>query len=124
MRRLLLAIGLLAAAPAGAQTHVGRDTSGGLAWAVAAPQGASWTLACRFRPVTWEVNAYEKQRWANSFQQAGQGAARGNLPGDNGRCTLTKTGGEGPVGVALVKDGTPTAAGTADPAAPAYINVF
>jgi len=48
----------------------------------------------------------------------------GRLPADNGRCELTKTGGEGAVGVALIKNGVATAAGTTEPARPASINVF
>ncbi len=34
---------------------------------------------------------------------------RTNAPGDNARCKLTKTAGEGPVTIAIVKNGTRTA---------------
>ncbi len=107
-----------------AQTHVGDDAYNGLHWSVSAPQGAAWALECRFRPVTVWINRYERGRWMNVMNQTGRGNARGRLPGDNGRCSLTKTGGVGAVGIALVKDGAATAAGTRDPATPARINVF
>jgi len=59
----------------------------------------------------------------NRFQVAGEGNQTGRLPTDNGSCTLTKTGGEGRIGVALVKNDQPTAAGS-DGSTPAVINVF
>jgi pyruvate dehydrogenase complex dehydrogenase (E1) component len=121
---ILLTAVLLTAGPAVAQTHVGSDAYSGLHWSVAAPEGASWTLECRFRPVTVWISTYERNRWMNVMNQAGQGSARGRLPGDNGRCTLTKTGGVGPVGIALVKNGAATASGTRDPATPAKVTVF
>jgi len=123
---ILLTVALLAQGAAVAQTHIGRDAYSGLHWSVAAPEGASWTLECRFRPVTVWISTYERNRWMNVMAQTGQGDARGRLPGDNGRCTLTKTGGTGPVGVALVKEGTATAAaaGTRDPTTPAKVTVF
>ena len=113
-----LILSLTAAGAVSAQPkEVAGDLKGGLDWAVAAPQGASWTLDCRFRPVTIR-GVYQ-----NRMQVSGTGPQRGNLPTDNGSCTLTKTGGDGNVGVALVKDGKPTAAGSTG-AAPAVINVF
>lgn len=110
--------------PVLAQPHVGKDAYQGLPWSVAAPQGASWTLVCWFRPVTVWVNRYERDRWLNAMTQEGRGGRHGRLPGDNGRCTLTKTGGEGSVGIALVKNGVATAAGTRDPATPAKVTVL
>ena len=118
---VVMAIG---ASGATAQTDVGEDHYGGLRWHVAAPQGASWSLVCRFRPVTMAINQYERHRWANRLARRGSGPMAGRLPDDNGRCDLTKTGGPGPVGVALVKNGKATAAGTNDPARPARITVF
>ena len=47
----LLVLAVTAVAPvASAQVHVGRNVEGGLPWSVAAPQGASWSLVCRFAP--------------------------------------------------------------------------
>lgn len=115
---LVSALALAAAAPAGAQGIVGVPVDGGLHWHVAAPQGASWSLECRFRPVT------VRGRMLNRYETAGAGSQPGRLPGDNGRCALKKTGGAGPVGVALVKNGQPTANGTADPARAAFVDVF
>lgn len=121
-----LTLGSTLGSPMGAeaQTHVGKDAYQGLHWSVAAPQGASWTLVCRFRPVTVWVSPYERDRWMNAMTQEGQGVGHGRLPGDNGRCTLTKTGGEGSVGIALVKKGVATAAGTRDPGTPAKVTVL
>lgn len=111
-------LALAAAAPAGAQGIIGVPVDGGLHWHVAAPQGASWTLECRFRPVTL------RGQTKNRFDTAGQGAQAGRLPSDNGRCTLRKTGGDGPVGVALVKNGQATADGANDEARAAFVDVF
>ena len=107
-----------------AQTDVGANHHGGLHWSVAAPQGAAWSLSCGFSPVTLHMGQYDRKHWANRMTLAGRGPQRGRLPGDNGSCTLTKTGGQGPVGIALVKNGSATAAGTNRSAAPAQINVF
>lgn len=107
-----------------AQTNVGTNHHGGLHWSVAAPQGAAWSLSCGFSPVTLHMGQYDQKHWANRLTLAGHGPQRGRLPGDNGSCILTKTGGQGPVGIALVKNGSATAAGTNRPAAPAQINVF
>ncbi len=120
----MVMVGVGLASGAAAQTHVGENPYGGLHWHVAAPQGASWTLACRFRPVTMAANRYERKRFVNGSTRSGTGPMPGRLPGDNGRCTLTKTGGAGPVGLALVKDGVARAAGTNDPARPAGVDVF
>ena len=111
-------------APASAQTHVGANPNGGLHWHVAAPQQAVWSLICRFRPITYEASRYDKLHWVNRLERQGQGPQAGRLPGDNGRCRLTKTGGPGPVGLALVKNGVATAAGTNDPARPAVVTVL
>lgn len=105
------------AGPAVGQANL-TEAHGGLHWSVAAPQGAAWPLECRFRSVV------VRGRHLNSLTLMGEGAQRGRLPGQDGRCSLTKTGGAGPVGVALVRDGQATAAGTNDPATPAGINVF
>jgi len=119
MRQLTSALILIAALATPALAQGSQTTpDGGLHWSVAAPQGASWSLECRFAPVTIQ------NKMLNRFAVTGTGPQRGRLPGQDGRCTLTKTGGAGPVGVALVKNGQPTAAGTNDPAAPAAINVF
>ncbi len=125
MRRALgiSAIGL-ALVGCGRPTQDGKtDAYDGLHFHVAAPQGASWALECRFRPIQITRNQYEK-RFTNQLRYTGTGPRPGRLPGDNGRCTLTKTGGAGPVGLALAKDGVPKAAGTNDPGQPAAIDVF
>jgi hypothetical protein len=115
----LVALAFAAAMPAAAQDlGIGGSLDQGLPLSVAAPGGASWTLECRFRPV--RVNG----RSLNSISHQGSGPRRERLPGDNGRCTLTKTGGNGPIGVAIVKNGTATAAGTNDLATPASVQVF
>ena len=123
MMRVIASSLILMAATAGvasAQTHVA-DVEGGIPWSVAAPQGASWSLVCRFAPVTYEASTYERNTWTNKIATTGTGAARGRLPQQDGRCTVTKTGGPGPVGVALVRDGVAQAAGTNDTTRPAAV---
>ncbi len=115
----LAALSVPAVAPA--QTHVGRNFEGGLYWSVAAPQGASWSLVCRFSPVTYEASSYDLRHWTNKMSTSGTGAARGRLPHQDGRCTVSKTGGPGPVGIAMVKNGAVQSAGTNDPARPAAV---
>jgi hypothetical protein len=105
------------AASAQSSREVGKDPYSGLHWAVAAPQGASWALECGFAPVT--IRGIHMNR----INHAGVGRMAGRLPGDNGSCRVIKTGGQGPVGVAVVKDGQATAAGT-NGGAPAVVNVF
>lgn len=121
MKRTLtiaIAAAMLLAAPVSAQTEVGESVHSGLHWAVAAPRGASWTLNCRFTPVTSEGIMF------NAINETGTGARQGRLPGDNARCTLTKTGGAGGVGISVVKNHQATVAGTADAATSARVNVF
>lgn len=97
--------------------EVAGDLDGGLPWAVAAHEGASWRLECRFRPVTIR-GVYQ-----NRMVREGKGPATGKLPTDNGRCSLTRVTGEGNIGLALTKAGKTTANGTTG-AAPAAVNVF
>lgn len=106
---------------ASAQTDVGTVHAAGLPWSVAAPGGASWSLVCRFSPVTMEMNNYDRNHWANSLSRSGQGAMRGRLPVDNGWCIVTKTGGRGSVAIAMVKNGEARARATNDPAHPARV---
>lgn len=108
---------LTAAGGAAAQQEVGKNPYGGLHWSVAAPQGASWALECGIAPVT--VRGIHMNR----VNYTGTGPQRGRLPGQDGGCKLIKTGGAGPVGLALVKNGQPTAAGS-NGTAPAVVNVF
>lgn len=108
----------LTASAAVAQTAVDENPYAGLHYHVAAPEGASWRLECGFRPVTVRGMFY------NRIDLTGEGARPGRLPGDNGRCTLSKTGGAGPVGLAIVKDGEARAAGTNNPDEPARVTVF
>ena len=113
----LSAVAVAGAASAQSAREVGNDPYTGLHWSVAAPQGASWTLECGFAPVT--IRGVHMNR----INHTGSGRMAGSLPGDNGSCRVTKTGGQGPVGVAVVKNGQATAAGT-NGAAPAVVNVF
>ena len=122
MRAIALSLILLGgvASIASAQTHVA-DVEGGIPWSVAAPQGASWSLVCRFAPVTYQASAYERRTWTNKIATTGTGAARGRLPQQDGRCTVTKTGGPGPVAIAMVKDGEVQSDATNDTARPAAV---
>ena len=91
----------------------------GAHFAVAAPGGAGWRLNCGFPP-----HQIPGVGAVNRFDLDGQGPDAGRLPTDRAWCTLTKTGGEGPVGFALVKNGEPTAAGTNNPAEPARVEIY
>ena len=115
---LTAAVAASGAASAQKTEEVGQNPYNGLHWSVAAPQGATWALECQFAPVTVRGIHF------NRINHTGTGHMAGRLPSDNGSCRVTKTGGEGGVGVALVKNGVATAAGTNDPAKPAVINVF
>ena len=97
--------------------EVAGDLKGGLPWAVAAHEGASWRLECRFRPVTIR-GVYQ-----NRMVREGKGPAIGRLPTDNGRCNLTRLTGEGNIGLALTKAGNTSANGTTG-TTPAAVNVF
>lgn len=114
-----LSLGLTGAASA--QTDVGTAHAAGLPWSVAAPGGASWSLVCRFSPVTMDMSQYDRKHWANGLTRSGRGGMRGRLPVDNGWCILTKTGGTGSVAVAMVKNGEARAQATNDPARPARV---
>lgn len=119
----IAALGLILAATAASAQDGDTDAYAGLHFHVAAPQGARWALECRFRPIQITINQYER-RFTNQLKYTGTGPRPGRLPGDNGRCVLTKTGGPGPVGLSLVKNGIPKAAGTNDVARPAAVDVF
>lgn len=122
---ILLILGATAMpASASGQTDVGSNHQAGLHWSVSAAPDASWSLSCGFSPVTLHMSQYDRKHWANRLDRLGRGPQRGRLPGDNGSCALSKTGGAGPVGIAIVKNGQATSAGTNDPARPAQINVF
>ena len=112
------------ASTAAAQTNVGANVEGGLPWHVSAPEGASWRLECRFRPVIYEANAYNRSAWANRIGDNGRGSRAGRLPSDNGSCTVTKTGGRGNVAIAMIKNGASQVAVTSDPARPAAVGFF
>ena len=101
---LLISI-LLSATAAEGQTWVGKNIEGGLHWAVAAPQGASWSLVCRFPPVTYFESSYNQEAWINRLERQGEGPQRGRLQLNSGYCHLTKTGGNGPVGIAVSRPG-------------------
>lgn len=93
----------VAVSAAGAQTHVGKNIEGGMHWAVAAPEGATWLLSCRFPPVTYWESRYDQKHWINKLERPGEGTDRGRLPINIGHCYVTKTGGRGPVGIAVAR---------------------
>ncbi|OGN43813.1 MAG: hypothetical protein A2623_12880 [Caulobacterales bacterium RIFCSPHIGHO2_01_FULL_70_19] len=103
------AILMALAGPAGGQTYVGTNVESGLAWSVSAPEGASWFLVCRHPPVIYYRNAYDQRAWTNKMSLRGTGDQRGRLPLDRGWCEATKTGGPGPVGVAVARSGASAA---------------
>jgi len=115
---------LAATSAAPVQAVAGVPMDGGLYWHVSAPQGASWSLVCHFTPLKVQLSRYDRDAIVNRITRQGKGLMPGRLPGDNGRCTLTKTGGDGPVAISLVKNGVATADATIDPARPAAIGVF
>ncbi|HWQ88058.1 hypothetical protein [Brevundimonas sp.] len=120
----VVALLVAGASAADAQTRLGADIESGLPWHVAALQGASWSLECRFRPVVYEASAYNREAWANRIAQTGRGSGGGRLPSDNGSCTVTKTGGRGAVAIAMIKNGESQVAVTTDPAKPAAVGFF
>lgn len=120
--RVALIVMVLAAAVGAAQAQATRqidDQYRGAHFAVAAPDGANWSLNCGFPP-----HQIAGAGTVNRFDLDGAGRASGRLPTYRAWCSLTKTGGEGPVGFALVKNGEPAAAGTNDPAAPARVEIY
>jgi hypothetical protein len=120
----VLLLAAVAANAADAQTRLGADVESGLPWHVAALQGASWSLVCRFKPVVYEASNYNRNAWANRIAQTGRGSEGGRLPSDNGSCTVTKTGGRGAVAIAMIKNGEAQVAVTTDPAKPAAVGFF
>jgi len=102
---LLVLTAVAVASPAAAQTYVGRNIEGGLHYAVSAPQGAAWRVNCRFPPVTYFRTNYDQRSWINQLTDEGHGPSRGRLPLDTGYCKVTKTGGEGPVAIAVGRTG-------------------
>ncbi|QTN20432.1 hypothetical protein HZ989_05045 [Brevundimonas sp. AJA228-03] len=125
-RAIAVATTVLAAVPAHAmaQTDLGANHEGGLYWHVAAPGGATWTLVCRFRPATIRVNQYDTHRWINRLNTRGRGPQAGRRPVNNGDCTVTKTGGAGPVGIAIVRGADVVADGAASVGERAAVGVF
>lgn len=97
MRRVLFAaLGLLSlSAPAVAAGKL----PVGLPVEIQAAKDASYQLVCRYRPI--KVDGILINTWTHD----GKGAFKGNLPTDNGRCTLTKTAGTGPITLIITKNG-------------------
>jgi len=134
MRALALSVasalpGLLATSAMAQAVSLPTDVPGppfqGLRWAVSAPAGTRWTLACRFAPVTYRASQYDLHSWTNGTTLTGQGPDQGRLPGPDGRCVLALTEGPGPIGLGLARKGkTTVSAGTNDPATPARAAVF
>lgn len=114
----IAALAMAGAAQAQSTRQIGEGYQGAR-FAVAAPQGASWSLNCGFPP-----HQMPGAGTVNRFDLDGDGAYSGRLPTHRAWCSLTKTGGAGPVGFALVKDGRPSAAGTIDSASPARVEIF
>ena len=106
---------------ASAQTWVGENIEGGLHWYVSTPNGASWRLECRFPPVTYYRNVYERKVWINRFERTGRGADSGRLPLNVGYCHLWKTGGQGAVALGLARPGEAVGDATVDPSEPAAV---
>ena len=120
--RLALIIAVLGATASAAHAQSSRQIGEGYEgahFAVSAPGGAAWTMNCGFPP-----HQMGGAGTVNRFDLDGRGAAAGRLPTYRAWCSLTKTGGEGPVGFALVKNGTATAAGTNSPAEPARVEIY
>jgi hypothetical protein len=111
----------LGGGPVSAQTWVGTNIEGGLHWHVSTRDGASWKLVCRYPPVTYYRNAYDRKAWINRFERSGQGADSGRLPLNSGHCHLWKTGGRGAVGLGLARPGEAVGDATADPSEPAAV---
>lgn len=126
MRVLFLIAGaaVALAAPAAAQTYVGRNIEGGLHYAVSAPQGAAWRLNCRFPPVTYYRSNYDQRSWINQLRDEGAGPSRGRLPLDTGYCEVTKTGGQGPVAIAVGRPGKVEARAVRDTGQSATAGLF
>lgn len=127
--RLAGLLGLTVASSAAAQpvvlaTDVPGPPFAGVHWSVASPQGAAWALDCRFVPVTYAASQYDRHSWANRMRRQGAGPMKGRLPGPDGRCTLTKTGGQGPVGIGLALNGKTASNGTNSVARPAFAMLF
>ncbi|WP_150125938.1 hypothetical protein [Brevundimonas sp. LM2] len=125
-RAIAAAAAMLAGAPvdALAQTDVGTNYEGGLYWHVAAPGGAAWTLECRFRSAIIATSRYDTRHWVNRLRTRGRGPQAGRLPVDNGDCSVTKTGGAGPVGIAIVRGTDVVADGTSAVGVRAAVGVF
>ena len=115
----IIAVGitLIAGSAAQAQPEVGTNMTGGLPWSVAADANTTWRLECRFRPIT------SRGVYQNRMVHEGRGPQRGNLPTDNGRCTLTRLTGTGNIGLAVIKNGQAFAKGSTGQT-PAILNVF
>jgi hypothetical protein len=95
MRLRLALLACLAAAPASeAQEPFGV----GLPLAVEALSDTRYRLHCRFRLVKVRNGVY-----LNTLIHEGVGPWRGRLPGQNGRCTLTKVSGRGAVTLTIMK---------------------
>lgn len=107
--------------PVMAQTWVGTNIEGGLYWHVSTRQGASWRIVCRYPPVTYYRNAYDRKAWINRFERNGQGPDSGRLPLNVGHCHLWKTGGQGAVGLGLARPGEAAGDATSDPSEPAAV---
>lgn len=71
------------------------EIEGGLPVVIEADAATAWTVTCRFRPVKIDGGTF------NSRTFEGTGPQTTGLPGQNGRCTVTKTSGEGPVTLRL-----------------------
>jgi hypothetical protein len=96
----------------------------GLPWTVAAPKDVRWELDCRFVPVRLQVNPYDAHDWVNEMAREGSGPLSGTLPGDDGRCTLTKRSGAGAVRLTLVQNGVAHTQATDTGREPARVQVF
>jgi hypothetical protein len=102
----ILSILALAACGGGEEVGGAAESSSGLTGLPisVATQGASYSVDCRFKAVELPGKGV-----VNAAQYEGSDAWTTNAPGDNARCKLTKTAGEGPVTISIVKGETRTA---------------
>ncbi len=92
-----------------AKTEGKADANGltGIPISVSPGSGATYSVDCRFKAESVDGVM------VNAVQHEGSDAWTSNAPGDNARCKLTKTGGEGPVTISIVKGETRTATANA-----------
>lgn len=97
---------------------------GAVPWTVQAHRSVHWVLDCRVMSAKLTRDLYNPHDWVNRMTIDGKGSQSGHLVTDNGRCTLTKTKGEGPARLTLAKGAERPTQTTDTGARPAYAEVF